>query len=685
MKVLITSALPYVNNVPHMGNIIGCVLSADVFARFKRSQGEEVLYVCGTDEHGTTTEAKAIEEGVTPQEICDKYYKIHKDVYDWFGISFDIFGRTSTENHTEIVHDIFKTLDKNGYIQAKEVEQTYCSKEEKYLADRFIEGTCPHCGYEHARGDQCESCGKLLDPHELKNPKCKFCGTTPILKKTEHLFLDLEKLQPELEQWVKEASAKGRWTQNALSTTEAWLKKGLEPRAITRDLKWGVPVPGKKDKVFYVWFDAPIGYISITGQHTDWKSWWKDPDVKLYQFMAKDNIPFHTILFPASLIGTKEEWTMLHHINSTEYLQHEDGKFSKSRGTGLFGDDAMKTGIPADAFRYYLLINRPEKSDATFTWKDLQDKLNGELLANLGNLVNRTLVFISKYYDNKIPDKKSELDITEDVKKVTELLEWANEKEALKAIMTISQKGNQYFQENQPWKTRTEDPEKCEIAISSLANLVKDLAILIEPFLPDTSKRIFEQLAVEPQTWESIGKPLGSHTIGKTEPLFEKLDDKKLAKIKEQLKSSKPVEVKPLQLRAGKITKVEKHPEADKLYIETVDFGDHKRTIVSGLVDHYSMDELEGKTCAWVTNLKPAKLRGIESQGMILAADDGKAVEVAVTNAKPGEYLLGDGSEEEITIDEFAVHKLEVKNGKALIDGEEIVAYTKKVLDGKLR
>ena len=332
MKILITSALPYVNNIPHLGNLIQ-VLSADVFARYCRLKGYETLYICGTDEYGTATETKAIEEGITPKELCDRYYKLHTEIYRWFNIAFDRWGRTSTPNQTKITQDIFLKLDKNGYIRERTIEQLYCEKDSMFLADRYVRGKCPHCGYEEARGDQCESCGKLLDPTDLVDAKCGTCGTAPVLRETSHLYIDLPAILPKLHEWMEKARVEGFWAKNAVRMTEAWIRDGLMERGITRDLKWGIPVPrdGYRDKVFYVWFDAPIGYISITANHTDdWESWWKNPDeVRLFQFIGKDNIPFHTVIFPSSLLGSGDNWTLLHHMSSTEYLNYETGKFSK--------------------------------------------------------------------------------------------------------------------------------------------------------------------------------------------------------------------------------------------------------------------------------------------------------------------------------------------------------------------
>lgn len=714
-KILITSALPYVNNVPHLGNIVGCVLSADVYARFNRSVGNETLYICGTDEHGTATENKALEEGLTPKQICDKYHVIHKEIYDWFGISFDFFGRTSHPKHFKITQDIFTHIQKNGFVTEREVEQLYCEKCNKFLADRFVEGTCPFCGYEDARGDQCDVCGKLLDPTQLINPKCKVHKIAPIVKSTKHLFIDLSKLQGELEAWVETQSKKGNWPENAVTTTKAWFKEGLKERAITRDLKWGVPVPveGYEDKVFYVWFDAPIGYISITAEHTDsWKDWWMMPkEVALYQFMAKDNIPFHTIIFPATLIGTKQHYTMLHHISSTEYLNYEGGKFSKSRGVGVFGDDAKKSGIPADAYRYYLLINRPETADTTFSWQEFGARINNELVANIGNFVNRTLSFISRYENSEVKESKLEVvdkkfweRIEEQENIVKEQLESVRIKEALKTIMGISQIGNQFFQECQPWKTKTENPEDCRRSLYLLTNLVKDLAIMIEPFMPETSKKIFHQLNVEVKDWHDLGRlSIKDHKIGMPQILFSKVEDKRMAELKELHAGKKKTEEKSddnfslLNLRVGKIISVEKHPNADKLFIEQVDFGSEgSRQIVSGLAEYYAPDELVGKKVVVVMNLETAKIRGVESQGMLLAAEDKKHVGVLyVTDSNPGDSVLVSGfkpNENRISFTDFLKVKMTVKNHEANFSGKNLVAgneneivKSEKVAEGSVR
>ncbi|HUX22805.1 MAG TPA: methionine--tRNA ligase, partial [Spirochaetia bacterium] len=531
-KILITSALPYVNNIPHLGNLIQ-VLSADVFARFCRQRGYETLYVCGTDEYGTATETRALEEGITPRELCDRYNKVHTDIYQWFNISFDKFGRTSTPEHTEITQDIFLKLDANGYIKEKTTVQLYCERDQRFLADRYVRGTCPNCGYAEARGDQCENCGKLLDPSDLVEPRCSVCGTKPIPRETSHLYIDLPAIRPKLEEWMDQASEEGHWAHNAVAMTRSWIRDGLRERSITRDLKWGIPVPkdGFREKVIYVWFDAPIGYISITATLTeDWPKWWKNPDqVRLYQFIGKDNIPFHTVIFPSSLLGSGEKWTMLHHMSSTEYLNYEGGQFSKSRGIGVFGNDAQETGIAADVWRFYIFYNRPEKSDALFTWTSFQELVNGELIGNLGNLVNRTLVFVRKSFDGKVPDADGDPEFGAEVERrearITELLDRVELREAFREIFALSSFGNKAFQDGEPWRKIKEDPAKAESLIRDLCYLVRDLAILIRPYLPATSDTIGSILGMTGTAWAGLREAGGLSEVQQPQILFKRLED----------------------------------------------------------------------------------------------------------------------------------------------------------------
>jgi methionyl-tRNA synthetase len=734
-KRLITSALPYVNNVPHLGNLIQ-VLSADAFSRFCRLRGYETLYICGTDEYGTATETKAAEEGVSPKELCGRYHAIHADIYKWFNIAFDKFGRTSTPVQTEVTQEIFLKLEKSGFICEKTIEQYYCPKCERFLADRYIRGNCPACGSAQARGDQCEACGKLLDPTDLKEPQCSACGSAPSLEKTNHLYIDLPGIKDKLEAWIKTACVKGFWANNAVQMTQAWIRDGLKERAITRDLKWGIPVPrqGYEKKVFYVWFDAPIGYISITGvlgeeivkgerqapkgekvpSFSTWHDfvnyWWKNPqEVELFQFIGKDNIPFHTVIFPSSLLGSADDWTMLHHMSSTEYLNYEGGKFSKSRGVGVFGTDAMETGIPADVWRFYIFYNRPEKSDAMFTWKDFQEKVNGELIGNLGNLVNRTMSFVTRYYDGRIPEGESNpafwAEAVKREKLICEKLDRAELRDAFREIFELSSFANKYFQDNEPWRLRNDDPEKAKAVIRDLTYIVRDLCVLIEPYLPQSAAKIasfFGLKITENLSWKDIGKPQGIGDVQLTsEVLFAKLEDELVETLREKYCGSQKerMESKPsfssvMDLRVAKIVKIERHPKADKLYIEHLETGEGEgRTIVSGLVPFYKEEELLGKKIIVAYNLKPAKLRGVESKGMLLAAGDnkgvgadGEAVErveaLDAGDCPTGTRLLPEGEEPvqaqgEIDIDTFFSFPITVKNNEVLYNGKRLC------LDGK--
>lgn len=556
MNVLITSALPYVNNVPHLGNIVGSVLSADVFSRYNKARGRPTLFVCGTDEYGTATETKALEENVSPRELCDKYNKIHAEIYEWFEIGFDIFGRTSTQQQQDITQNIFRQLYANDYLIERTSQQPYCEQHESFLADRYIEGTCPKCGYEDARGDQCDKCGSVdYGPLDLKNARCKIDpNATPVVRETRHIHIRLDKLQPDIQKWFSKASEDGAWSSNGKVITESWLKQGLRDRGITRDLKWGTPIPLDafsddkdkevyKDKVFYVWFDACIGYVSITANYTkDWEKWWRNPDVKLYQFMGKDNVPFHSVIFPGSQIGTKESWTMLHHLSTTEYLNYENGKFSKSRGVGVFGNNAKDTGVPADVWRYYLLKHRPETADSQFEWRDFIAQNNNELLAKLGNFVNRIVKLVnSKIYNSVIPDymakysdpvfEQAKADINQHLKRYLKDLEAVNLKDGLQSAMDIAQAGNNLIQSNRlDNKLAANEPEKAAAVIGLAINIIYLCASVFEPYLPATSKSILVQLdkpfLVIPDHWTADDIDPGHH-IGKAEYLFTLIDPKK--------------------------------------------------------------------------------------------------------------------------------------------------------------
>ncbi|KAI5293849.1 hypothetical protein KEM52_005122 [Ascosphaera acerosa] len=596
-NVLVTSALPYVNNVPHLGNIVGSVLSADVFARYQKQCGRPCLYVCGTDEYGTATETKALEEKMTPEELCAKYNKIHQEVYEWFNIGFDIFGRTPTAKHTEIAQSIFRRLWDNGFLVEKTAEQPYCEEHKSFLADRYVEGTCPYCAYDDARGDQCDKCGKLLDPFDLIKPRCKLDGATPVRRETKHIHLRLDLLQPEIETWARSAMEKGQWPKNSRVITESWLKEGLQDRSITRDLKWGVPVPLEEfeKKVLYVWFEACIGYPSITANYTDeWEKWWRNPDnVELYQFLGKDNVPFHSVIFPGCQIGTRDPWTQVKHLSTTEYLNYENGKFSKSRGIGVFGNNARETGIAADVWRYYLLKNRPETGDTQFEWKSFVDANNSELLAKLGNLVNRVVKLVGspKAYSGVVPEF-STAGFEPDLAEFTDLLrayiasmEAVHLRQGVVDAMKLVEAGNLLIQKNKLDNSLiANDPQRAAAVVGIVLNLIALVASVFEPYLPATARSIMEQLnaplALIPSL-EDISDANGGwkpvliqpgHKLGKAKYLFSMIDPKKADEWREHFGGSQEERKKKAEeaariaakKAAAKAKKKEKKEKKDK-------------------------------------------------------------------------------------------------------------------------
>lgn len=537
-RYLITSALPYVNNVPHLGNIIGCVLSADVFARYCRLKGRETYYVCGTDEYGTATETKAIQEGLTPKEVCDKYHAIHKCVYEKFNISFDVFGRTSTNRQTEITHQIFKDLWDNGYIIEKEIEQFYCSTPtcNRFLADRYVKGKCAKCGHLNKSADQCDKCNILLETKDLINPTCFLCNQKVGTKKSDHLFLDLAKIQPDLKKWIEKSWQ--NWTSNAVNNTKGWINEPLKERCITRDLEWGTPVPyfmdkkleKYKGKVFYVWFDAPIGYISISSFKNDevLKYWWQNPNkVKHYEFMAKDNVPFHSIIFPATLLATQKKWTLPYNICSVDYLNFEGQKFSKSNNVGIFGDQIDKFEIDIDVWRLYLLFNRPELHDRSFKEIDFVRFNNSELINNLGNFVNRIL---SLCYKNREDFQKMKTFVCSDeiiLRKINQivieydmLMDSISLKNSLRKILELSDLGNKYLQHNKPWVLIKENKkeEGLQILYTNL-HILHIICRLLLPFAPSKSKEILSYTGLDIEKLDT-----DKLNLIKPKPVFKKLE-----------------------------------------------------------------------------------------------------------------------------------------------------------------
>ncbi len=680
-KHLITSALPYVNGVKHLGNLIGSLLPADVYARYLRFLGHDVVAVCGTDDHGTPAEISAIEAGLPVEEYVEKMYKVQKKIYKDFGLSFDYFGQTSTPENEEITQSIFLHLHKNGYIFEKRDEQLYSVTDERYLPDRYVIGTCPHCGYERARGDQCEGCSKLLDPTELIEPKSVISGSTDLeIRETRHLYIDLPKIQPKVEEWI---NAQTGWPATTLSTARKWLNEGLRPRAITRNLKWGIPVPleGYDDLVFYVWFDAPIGYISITKQWANslgkpdlWLDYWKDPETTLTQFIGIDNVPFHTVTWPCSLIGADDGYILAKNVKSFQWLTYEKGKFSTSQNRGVFTDKALEL-YPADYWRYYLLLIAPERQDTDFQWKSFQNAVNSDLNNLLGNLVNRVVTFSEKHFDSKVPEIKEETDAERELwTQVDELIaEYRREFDAIefqkpvRALRKILQVANKYFQESKPWETIKEDRGRTGTIVSTIAHLLRILAILYVPIIPFTSEKIFGILgigtSVNDERWDTlISKDvLVGNTVTSSGPLFTKIQDKDIEKLikeyggaeekkkkqkkekakekkkkeKEEKKEKKKEDKKyvkyedfaQIQLRTAEILDVEDHPNADSLLVLTVNDGERNdRTLCAGIKGQYKKEDLVGRKVVIVHNLKPKKLRGIKSEGMVLAVEDENGV-----------------------------------------------------------
>lgn len=657
-KYLVTAALPYANGPIHLGHLAGAYLPADVYVRYCRMKKRDVIFICGTDEHGVPITITAEKLGKSPKEIVDYYYEDIRNSFEKFGMSFDNFSRTSLPVHHKTAQEFFLKLHEKGYFSVHTQQQLYCEKDRMFLADRYIEGTCPHCHAEGARGDQCEKCGKWIEATHLINPKCKICGSTPVIRETSHWFFRLDMFQPQLEQWI---ATKSHWRDNVLSFCQKWFNEGLQERAITRDLDWGIPVPlpEAKGKVLYVWFEAPIGYISSTkewaektGDPDRWKEYWLDPEnTRLIHFIGKDNIVFHAIIFPAMLMG-HGEFVLPDNVPANEFLNLEGNKLSTSRNYAVWLNDYLQKFDP-DSLRYTLAANAPETKDTDFTWKDFQARHNNELADILGNFINRTATFIQKYFDNHVPamHETDELDkqMIEILKKAPEkvgaLLDDFRLRDATRELMDIARFANKYFNDQAPWKTRKEHPEKCSTTLHICIQAVRTLAILFEPILPFTVNKIWQALnlprKVEDIRWEEAGElaiPAG-HKLNEFPILFAKIPDEvieaEITRLKNALEPQPSVEYEPLKdqitiedfqridLRVGKVLVAEPVKGADKLLRLEVDLGFEKRQLVAGIALHYKPDELIGKEIIVVANLKPAKLRGVESQGMLLAVRDG--------------------------------------------------------------
>ncbi|MBQ6727007.1 MAG: methionine--tRNA ligase [Bacteroidales bacterium] len=663
-RYTITSALPYANGPVHIGHLAGVYVPADIYARYLRSQGEDVIFIGGSDEHGVPITIKARKEGVTPQDIVDRYHEIIKKSFAELGISFDIYSRTSCDEHHRTAAEYFRNLYEKGCFIEKESMQYYDEEAHQFLADRYIVGTCPHCGNDHAYGDQCEACGTSLNATDLINPTSTLSGAKPVLKPTKHWFLPLDKHEPWLRQWILE-SHKNDWKTNVYGQCKSWIDAGLQPRAVTRDLDWGVKVPveGADGKVLYVWFDAPIGYISFTKQlkGDDWEKWWKSQDTKLVHFIGKDNIVFHCIIFP-SMLKADGSYILPANVPANEFLNLENDKISTSRNWAVWLHEYL-VDFPGrqDVLRYTLCSNAPETKDNNFTWKDFQDKNNNELVAIFGNFVNRTLVLTHKFFGGKVPAVTTTTDLEKQVadelakfpESIGTSIETYRFREALAEFMNLARVGNKYLTETEPWKQIKTNPEYTQTILNTALQICANLAVLCEPFMPFTAERMRKMLNIGKLQWSQAGTLdlLADGTeLAQPEFLFEKIDDSiieaqvnKLLETKKQneLNAWAPAPVKEkvafddfakVDIRVGTVLECTKVPKADKLLQFKIDDGMGCRTIVSGIAKYYPEPEkLVGMQVCFIANFEPRKLKGVESQGMILSAEDKDGRLVLVT------------------------------------------------------
>lgn len=661
-RTLVTAALPYANGGVHIGHLAGVYVPADIYVRYLRLKGRDVLFVCGSDEHGVPITLRAKEEGCSPQDICDRYHKIIKDSFAEFGISFDIYSRTTSETHRQVASDFFRKLYDKGVFIEKESEQYYDEEAKTFLADRYITGECPHCHYPKAYGDQCEHCGSTLSPKELINPHSAVSGSKPVLRKTKHWYLPLDKYQGWLEKWILEDHKE--WRPNVYGQCKSWLDMGLQPRAVSRDLDWGIPVPveGAEGKVLYVWFDAPIGYISNTKEllPDSWETWWKDPSTRLIHFIGKDNIVFHCIVFPV-MLKAEGSFILPDNVPANEFLNLEDNKISTSRNWAVWLDEYLKD-FPGkqDVLRYVLTANAPETKDNNFTWKDFQARNNNELVAVYGNFINRAMVLTWKYYGGKAPaqgeltdyDRQTIAEFSTVKADVERLLENFRFRDAQKEAMNLARIGNKYLADSEPWKLQKTDPERVKTIMNISLQLAANLAIAFEPFLPFSSKKLREMLNMPGFKWDDLGSTeliAEGHQLEKPQLLFEKIEDAaveaQIAKLNATKAANEAREAKPeplkatctiddfnkMDIRVGTVENCEKVEKSDKLLKFTINDGMGIRTIVSGIAAKYKPEDLKGKQVCFIANLAPRKLRGIESQGMILTAEspDGSLAVVA--------------------------------------------------------
>lgn len=672
-RTLVTAALPYANGGVHIGHLAGVYVPADIYVRYLRLKKRDVLFICGSDEHGVPVTIRARKEGCTPQQVVDRYNKIIEDSFKEFGISFDDFGRTTSEIHKKTASDFFRTLYDKGEFIEKESEQYYDEEAHTFLADRYITGECPHCHAEGAYGDQCEKCGTALSPTELINPKSMVSGSKPVLRKTKHWYLPLDKHQQWLEPWITEQHKE--WRPNVMGQCKSWFDMGLKPRAVSRDLDWGIPVPveGAEGKVLYVWFDAPIGYISNTKEicPNDWEKWWKDPETRLIHFIGKDNIVFHCIVFPA-MLKAEGSYILPDNVPANEFLNLEDDKISTSRNWAVWLDEYLRD-LPGkqDVLRYVLTANAPETKDNNFTWKDYQARNNNELVAVYGNFVNRALQLTKKYYNGIVPaageltdyDKDTIAEFKDVKAEVERLIENFRFRDAQKEAMNLARIGNKYLADSEPWKVIKTDPERVKTILNLSLQLVANLAIAFEPFLPFSSEKLRGMLHINEVEWDRLGAidllPEG-HQLGDPSLLFEKIEDSMVeAQVQKLLDTKKANEAanfkaapikenipfetfEKLDIRVGTVLSCEKVKKSKKLLKFEIADGAENRTIVSGIAHFYNPEDLIGKQVCFVANLAPRTINGIESQGMILSAvnfDDSLSVVTVDRKVVPGSQI----------------------------------------------
>ena len=653
-RTLITTALPYANGPVHIGHLAGVYVPADIYARYLRLKGEEVLMIGGSDEHGVPITIRAQKEGITPQDVVDRYHAIIKDGFERLGITHDIYSRTSSATHHEHASEFFRKLYDKGEFIEKTSQQYYDEQANQFLADRYITGTCPHCNNERAYGDQCESCGTSLAPTDLKDPKSAITGNTPVLRETKHWYLPLDKHESFLREWILEGHKE--WKSNVYGQCKSWLDMGLQPRAVSRDLDWGIPVPveGAEGKVLYVWFDAPIGYISNTKEllPDTWETWWKSEDTKLVHFIGKDNIVFHCIVFPA-MLKAEGSYILPENVPANEFLNLEGDKISTSRNWAVWLHEYLDE-FPGkqDVLRYVLTANAPETKDNDFTWKDFQARNNNELVAIYGNFVNRALVLTNKYFEGKVPalgeltdyDKETIAEVQAIKATIEKELDTYHFREALKTAMNLARIGNKYLADTEPWKLAKTDMSRVATILNIALQITANLTTVFSPFLPFSSEKLLRMLDVnEAFSWDSLGSmellSVG-HQIATAELLFEKIEDSTIEAQIEKLQATKAAnelaerkaesiaqdiqfdDFLKLDIRVGTVLECSKVPKADKLLQFRIDDGLGGRTIISGIAKHYQPEELVGKQVCFIANLPPRKLKGIESQGMILSAED---------------------------------------------------------------